>query len=524
MKKLYTLIALFCLGTTLLAAAPEKTPVTGADGLKRATPESQGVPAQAIADLFKAIDQKDYQVHSLMLIRHGYVIAEHWWDPYRAEEPHAMYSATKTFSGTAIGFAVQEGLLRIEDKVISFFPDMLPDTISPQLAKLTVRHLLTMSAGHAGTQYAGSGNAQIKSFLAADFAHEPGEVFAYNITCSHMLSNIITRVTGLSLYEYLKPRLLDPLGIKDIEWEMDMDGRNMGNGGLHLRTSDMAKMGLFLLGKGAWNGKQLMDSQWIEAATTPHIFQHPERTTEENSKDDGSQGYGYQIWMGRNNSFRAIGASSQLIMVIPEYDFVAVSTASVGDENGFNSLLYALLPQMSDKPLKPVKGFDLNAQLSQYVLDRPFDAGDASAKVTSCTRRYVIQQNNLGIEQVSFRFDAEGNCTLTLESAGALHNIPFGLNVWKMGHTDRKLQNSRSVYANTMNTSPVTTAGICSWGAVNELNAHYLSMFNVNATETFKFVFSGNELKMTVVAPQTPQRPGQQQTASRDIVLRGLLQ
>ena len=233
------------------------------DRLPRSTPEEQGVPSETIAKFFKSVEEKGYDVHGLMMIRHGKVITEHWWAPYAPQYQHAMYSATKTFTGTAVGFAVQEGLLKIEDKVTSFFPDLLPDTISPQLAALTIKHLLTMSVGHASTSYAGSGDGQVRSFLAARFAHEPGTSFAYNITASHMLSHIITKVSGVSLYEYLKPRLLDPLGIEDVIWEMDNDGYNMGNGGTHMKTSDLAKMGLFLINKGKWNGKQLIDPAWI---------------------------------------------------------------------------------------------------------------------------------------------------------------------------------------------------------------------------------------------------------------------
>ena len=128
------------------------------DGLSRSTPEEQGVPSETIARFFKMIEEKDYDMHGLMMIRHGKVIAEHWWAPYAPQYQHAMYSATKTFTGVAVGFAVKEGLLNIEDKVISFFPDLLPDTISPLLARLSVRHLLTMSVGHSSTSYAGSGN------------------------------------------------------------------------------------------------------------------------------------------------------------------------------------------------------------------------------------------------------------------------------------------------------------------------------------------------------------------------------
>ena len=193
------------------------------DGLPRSTPEAEGVDPQAIIQFFSDLDQSGLEVHSIMILRHGKVIAEHWWAPYGPEYTHAMYSFTKTMTQAAVGFAVQEGLLKVSDKVTSFFPDLLPAVISEDLANLTVEHLLTMSVGHKSTSYAGSGLPQVKSFLAAEFEFHPGTHFAYNITASHMLSNIITRVTGLTIREYLEPRLFEPLGIKDIAWEMDDD-------------------------------------------------------------------------------------------------------------------------------------------------------------------------------------------------------------------------------------------------------------------------------------------------------------
>ena len=494
------------------------------DGLQRSTPEEQGVPSETIAKFFKSVDEKGYDVHGLMMIRHGKVIAEHWWAPYAAQYQHAMYSATKTFTGAAVGFAVQEGLLNIEDKVTSFFPDLLPDTISPQLAALTVKHLLTMSVGHASMSYAGSGDSQVRSFLAARFAHEPGTSFAYNITASHMLSHIITKVSGVSLYEYLKPRLLDPLGIQDVIWEMDNDGYNMGNGGTHMKTSDLAKMGLFLINKGKWNGKQLLDSKWIEAATTPHIFQHPEKTPEENenSAEDGSQGYGYQIWMGRHHSYRAIGGQNQLIMVIPEYDFILVCHSSIGDEAGFNKLIYDMLPSMSDKKLKADKSFDLKAAIAGYEIKRPFIT-TTTTKVKMNTRRFKMDENPLGINSTLFRFDASGNCYLTLITASAIHNIPFGLDNWLIGMTDRSLAIARTVYPNTMGVTPVRTAGICTWTAENQLSAFYLSMFNPGSTETFKFTFEGDKLKMEIIAPsgRRPGPPGAPQPAPVNLIFTG---
>lgn len=508
----------------ICAALTAQSPYNYDDGLQRSTPEAEGVRSEAIADVFKALDEGGYEVHGLMILRHDKVIAEHWWYPYGPQYLHSMYSATKSFTGTAIGFAVQEGLLDVEDKVISFFPELVPPVISPELAELSVKHLLTMSAGHRSTQYPGSGLEQVRSFLAMDYAHKPGTSFAYNITCSHVLSNIITRVTGLSIYEYLRPRLFDPLGLsEDIVWEMDLEGHNMGNGGMHSRTSDLAKFGLFLKNKGMYDGKQVINRQWVEDMTTPHIFQRPELSEEENMKDDGGQGYGYQVWMGRHNSYRAIGGQNQLILVIPDQDLVIVSNGSIGDEAGFNQIMYDFADTVSDKKLKANKSFDLNAAIAGYRYKAPFGPGDASAALKSCTLRYKMHQNSYGIDDLMFRFDAKGNCTVTLVAAGAIHNIPFGLDDWKVGATDRTMIFARSAYPNPMDVTPYTAAGYCTWTAPGELSAHCISMFNAATSETVKFSFAEgtDTVTMTVLGPAPRTRPGAPAAAPQSAVLTG---
>lgn len=515
----------FLVGCSKLQTTSDiKSPYSYDDGLERSTPEDQGVPSEAILQLFQKVEEKGYAVHGLMMLRHGKVIAEHWWAPYAPQYQHAMYSATKTFTSTAIGFAVQEGLLNVEDKVTSFFPGLLPDSISPELAELTVKHLLTMTVGHASTRYQGSGLSQVRSFLAAPFAYEPGTTFAYNITASHMLSHILTKVSGVTILEYLQPRLFEPLGIKDVVWEMDNDGINMGNGGSHMKTSDLAKMGLFYLNKGKWNGKQLLNPEWIEAATSPHIYQHPELTPKEmeNADDDGSQGYGYQIWLGRHNSYRAAGAQTQIFMVIPEYDFVLACHAQIGDEAGFCNLFYEILPTISDTKIKTEPTIDLNAVIENYELERPFE-NTSVTKVTMSTRRYQMDENPAGINSVLFRFDSSGNCYLTFVKKDAVHNIPFGLDNWLHGMTDRSLSFARTVYPNPMGVTPVNTAGICTWTDENHLAAHYLSMFNPGSTETFNFAFEGDQFKMEVIAPTMRRMgpPGTPQPETRNLVFTG---
>ena len=518
MKKtllLSTLAALLCLG-----AAAQTSPYSYPDGLPRSTPEAQGIRSEAIADFFRALDEGGYQVHGIMILRHDHVIAEHWWYPYAPQIKHAMYSNTKTWTATAIGFAVQEGLLKVSDRVMDFFPDLLPEHPAPELASLTVKHLLSMSAGHRSTYYEGSGDDQVRAFLAMDYAHAPGTSFAYNITCSHMLSQIITRVTGETLYEYLRPRLMDPLGIsEDIVWEMDLSGRNMGNGGMHARTSDLAKFGTFLKNKGRWGGKQLLDPAWIEDMTTPHIWQNTDRDPAINAQDDGSQGYGYQTWMGRHGSWRAIGASNQLTMVIPDSDVVVAVHASIGDENGFNSLVYQLCDTMEDGEIDPYVQFDLNAFLAGYALKMPFAPGDPAAALRSCTRRFAMEQNAYGIRTVDFRFDKDGNMYLTLEGDAFTTNLPFGLDGWKYGSTDRKPAFGRMVYANMMGVTPYETAGSCSWTAPGELSAYCLSMFNVGVSETFRFRFDGDDFTMTIAAPAGRGSA----PAASDLILTGTL-
>lgn len=488
------------------------------DGLTRATPESQGVKSEAVADFFKALDEGGFEVHSIMILRHDKVIAEHWWEPYSPEFKHAMYSSTKTFTAAAVGFAVQEGLIDIDKPFMEYFPELVPEKHAPELERLKVYHLLTMSAGHKSTRYDGSGDDQVRSFMSAEYAYEPGTSFAYNITCSHMLSLLITRMTGETEYEFLRTRLFDPIGIsEDIVWEMDLSGRNMGNGGMHSRTSDMAKFGLFIKNKGAWNGKQLLNSEWIEEMTKPHIYQNTHRSAEENANDDGSQGYGFQTWMGRHGSFRAIGASNQTIFIVPDSDLVVASHGSIGNENGFNELIYKLCDTMSDKKLKENNTFDLKAEISKYALKAPFE-NSGEARIKGRTFRYKMHQNAYGIDVVDFRFDKDGNFYLTLEGASFTTNIPFGYNCWKKGQTDRKMPMGRAVYLNMMGVTPYTTAGMMAWAGENELHAYYLSMFNVGINEHFVFNMDGGALTMTILAPAGR---GPAPSASANIVLTG---
>jgi len=321
-------------------------------GLPHSRPESEDFTAEAFNDYLDAVGKSGLEMHSVMVLRHGKIIAEKWFGDNSPYKNHVMHSVSKTFTATAIGFAVAENRLNVSDKVISFFPDDLPDKVSPYLADLEIRDLLTMTVGHDTDLTNGiredSGNWE-QIFLAAPILHEPGTKFVYNSMATYMLSAIVQKVTGQKLTDYLYPRLFRPLGIAGAEWEISPSGVNKGGWGLFIKTEDMAKMGQFMLQKGRWNEKQLLPESWFDEATSTKIMQAPvwvkPETRAENS--DWMQGYGYQIWRCRHNAFRADGAHGQFIIVLPEIDAVIVTTANVDDMQAEINLIWEyLLPAM----------------------------------------------------------------------------------------------------------------------------------------------------------------------------------
>ena len=210
-----------------------------------------------------------------MLLRHGAVIAEGWWAPHSPSVRHQLYSLSKSFTSAAIGWTIEEGIVKLDDPVTGFFPEKLPADLPEAFRRMTVRHLLTMSSGHADCVMPQLRNPPdkdyVRAFFSTELAYEPGTRFAYNSAASYMLSAIVSKVTGMSLVEYLKPRLLDPLGIEDPFWETCPAGINLGGWGFYLTTEEIARFGQLLLNKGQWQGKQLIPKDYLEMATAWQI-------------------------------------------------------------------------------------------------------------------------------------------------------------------------------------------------------------------------------------------------------------
>lgn len=316
--------------------------------LPRSTPEEQGVASVGILEFVQAADRQVNTMHSFMLVRHGHVIAEGWWKPETAETPHVLWSLSKSFTSTAVGLAVEEGKLRIDDLVLKFFPDDAPADPSANLKAMRVRDLLTMSTGHQDEPRLGSDEPWVKTFLAHPVPHKPGTHFRYNTPATYMLSAIVQKVTGQTVLEYLSPRLFEPLGIAPPKWDASPQGISIGGYGLFLRTEDIAKFGQLYLQKGKWNGEQLIPESWINQATSKQVSNgsDPER--------DWDQGYGFQFWRCRHNAYRGDGKDGQFCIVIPELDVVVSMTADTRDLQGQLSLVWdKLLPAIHEQAIAP---------------------------------------------------------------------------------------------------------------------------------------------------------------------------
>ena len=299
--------------------------------LPRSTPEAQGITSQAILDFVNAADQFN-TLHSFMIVRRGHVIAEGWWKPEAADKPHVLHSLSKSFNATAVGLAIADGKLSLDDPVLKFFPADAPANPSDNLKTMTVRDLLTMTCGHDTEPKAVGGSPTVKQFLAHPVLHKPGTHFQYNTMGSYTLSAIVTKVTGQTSLEYLKPRLFEPLGIANPEWGSSSEGNSLGGYGLKLCTEDIAKFGQLYLQRGKWDGKQLIPEHWIDQATSKQV----PNDQESHSKIgiDWLQGYGFQFWRCTHNAFRGDGANGQLCVVIPEKDAVIAITADTGNFQG----------------------------------------------------------------------------------------------------------------------------------------------------------------------------------------------
>ena len=446
--------------------------------LARSTPEAQGISSSAILSFIQAADSGVDAMNSVMIVRHGRVVAEGWWRPYDASTPHMLYSLSKSFTSTAVGLAIAEGRLTLDDPVLKFFPEEAPPQPPANLRSMRVRDLLRMSTGHQSEPSFTSdkdstlrGATWVKRFLAHPVPFKPGTHFLYNSPSTYMLSAIVQKVTGETVLDYLRPRLFEPLGIAHPTWVSSPQGVSAGAYGLMVRTEDIARLGQLYLKKGMWQGRQLIPAAWVAQATALQISNGSSPTS------DWDQGYGYQFWQSRHHTYRGDGAFGQYMMVMPEQDAVVVITSGVRNMQSVMDLVWdKLLPAMSSRslPEDAVTQRSLKAKLAGLRVRMPAGRPSTTLSTTISRHWYELPTNDRGILGIALDLDPGSPALLVRTSAGE-NRTPMGMGSWVR---------SRSGYANGID-------GFLSVPATPEIAAS--GAWSADSVFTLK-----------LIAPQTP--------------------
>lgn len=416
--KEFSLFLFLWLASSLLSAKP----------LERVSPESQGVGSEDVMAYFDAMANLKWgEAHQIVILRHGKVIGEFSQKPFDTHRQHTLYSVSKTLVGIAVGIAVDRGLLALDDKVVRFFPQKLPDTVSNNLEAMTVRHLLTMTTGVRPDWGMRNSRLDWTSSFLQKTVETPGGRFGYDSMASYMLSAIIQKATRKRLADWLTELVFRPLEIEDAEWEESPEGVNTGGWGLRMSAHSMAKVGQLMLNEGRWGGKQILSANWVREMVKPQV------------ETGGKGAYGYQVWpCAHPSAYRADGAFGQYIIVAPKEDMVfAITQANVGNGEYERGLVWNLLKKAGRLPL--VEG-DAYERLSRA--ERSYQVATENNMVAEPSENPLFGKTiNLGrnpMEWKSVRIERRGGNLLfrVTTTMGGTYEAKSGRGEWLSVETD----------------------------------------------------------------------------------------
>ncbi|WP_294478743.1 serine hydrolase [uncultured Victivallis sp.] len=363
--------------------------------LPRSMPEAEGISSTALRKFAEALRGLD-SVHSVMVMRHGRVVAEGWKKPYGPETPHMLFSLSKSFTSCAVGFACAEGKLSLDARLVDLFRDKLPECYDPKFETMRIRHLLSMTSGHDHCTMADMQHAPDweRAFFRTTPVYEPGTHFCYNSGASYMLSAAVVRATKESLCDYLRPRLFEPLGIAPRLWELSPQGIETGGWGFNLTTEEIASFAQCLLDGGRRDGRQVIPAEYLAQATSI------QSDNSMNDQPDWKVGYGFQFWRCRHNAFRGDGAFGQYAIAMPEQGIAIAITSGLRNMQQILDLVWDfVLPAAQNSALPPAAEEEsaLRQELAAWAMPVFTSAGAELPR-----RIYHLEANDLQFKELSF--------------------------------------------------------------------------------------------------------------------------
>lgn len=406
-----------------------------------------GIPSDAIHRFLNRLEAYQVPMHSFLLLRHDRLVAEGYYAPCCPDSLHRMFSVCKTLNAIAIGILADEGRLSLSDPIAGFFPDKLPARVHPWIESMTIRDMLMMRTCHASTTYKHDIRKEwVESFFTTQPTHRPGTVFHYDTSASHVLCALVERLSGMSMLDFLKSRVLNEIGWSEASYVLKNDfGDSQGGSGLMATSRDLLLLGLLLMKNGKIRGKQLLPEAFVREMTsnlTPNAMT--------GGVVSERQGYGYQIWRTSHDGFVCYGMGGQLAVCLPKQDMILVTTADTQGLNGGNDLIYhsfyeEILPALDTRPCSEKEEAESTRRLQERLaslflaplkrLCRPsqpaitcasfLEPAVCAGKINQKTARVIADSHDFTAISLSFEAD-RGVLHYTLR--GEACTIPFGLN------------------------------------------------------------------------------------------------
>ncbi len=397
---------------------------------EKVTPESVGVDSVGIEKFLSVLEERKLHMHSVMGIRHGKIFFEGYYAPMTKNRKHRMYSVSKSFVSAAIGLLYDEGKISLDDKIVKYFPDQLPENPEPYLMDVTIRDMLKMSACYAESTYNRNTPDWTKTFFNTPASHPSGTIFNYDTSATYVLDVLVERLTGKPFLEYLKDKMLRELGFSEDAWCVNApEGISWGGSGVMCTPRDLAKLGLVFLNRGKIGDRQYISSEYIDMATSKQIDNN--RTGYIDDCING-YGYGFYIWRVWRNAYTMWGMGGQYALCVPEKDMLFVITADNQGTNDtpviFPALWDNIITPAVDSPLpeNPAALASLNNKISTLALPIPDGNIDSSyaAKVNGVT--YHLKNNQMGITKIRFELEDDTGTLYYTNSRGD-KKLTFGI-------------------------------------------------------------------------------------------------